>query len=224
MKRYMNPFSSEIYINDECKLSNHEEIREFITSMYNESPNKDDGNFYGTGLTTYFYDDFTSHLDTLPLFDELKQLILAESKEYVLNRANELISNGSSIRKEIVESRLFTNGLEIPKLWFNVNPYGGYQGRHHHATNLLGGTYYLQTPKDSGKIGFSNANQFAYYKNQSSLYDHLTLSEYGLSPKEGTLLLWPGWMDHEISANANKEENRMTISFGINWGSHAQDI
>lgn len=224
MKKYIQPFTAEFYINDECKVQNHEELRTFVTEMYNKSPTKEEGNFYHTGLTTYFYDDFTSHLDTIPLFEELKNLIIEESKLYILNRTAELEKHGSNISVELIQSKIDEVGLTIPKLWFNVNPYGGYQGRHHHADNLLGGTYYLQIPDKSGKIAFYNPNPFATYKAQTPIHEHLTIGDFSFKPSEGTLLLWPGWADHEISVNTNKDENRMTISFGINWGDHAQNI
>lgn len=224
MKKFIVPFSAEYYVNDECKVQNHEEIRTYISELYERSPVKEEGNFYGTGLTTYFYDDFTSHLDTVELFDELKNLILSEAKLYILNRAKELQDLNASTSIYAMQEKLDRVGLVIPNLWFNVNPYGGYQGRHHHASNLLGGTYYVQCPQNSGKISFSNPVPFAYYKGQTPIHEHLTLNDFSFEPREGTLLLWPGWADHEISVNNNKEENRMTISFGINWGDNAQDI
>lgn len=224
MKEYINPFSAEFYINDECKVSNHEEIRKYISDLYDRSPMKETGNFYGTGLTTYFYDDFTAHLDVVPEFEELKSLIIEEAKLYILNRAKVLQSFNASTSVQAMQEKLDRIGLDIPKLWFNVNPYGGYQGKHHHASNLLGGTYYVQTPPNSGKIGLYNPNPFAYYKAQTPVHEHLTMNDYTFEPTEGTLLLWPGWADHEISVNNNQQQNRMTVSFGINWGDHAQDI
>lgn len=224
MKKYINPFSAEFYVNDEAMVSNHEELRQFLIELYNESPAKEGGNFYGTGLTSYFYDDFTSHLDIVPAFSELRDLIIEESKLYILNRAKELELLGATTSVQAMQEKLDNVGLELEHLWFNVNPYGGYQGRHHHASNLLGGTYYLQIPKDSGKIAFTNPNPFAYYKSQKPPHEHLTIADFDFKPTEGTLLLWPGWADHEISVNNNKTENRMTISFAINWRNHAQDI
>lgn len=219
MEHFITPFQSEIFFSDECKLSNHEEIQNLISNLYEKSPAKDRGNFYGTALTTYFYNDFTSHLDKLPEFAELKELILSKSKEYLINRIEHNAINGV-ISSEIY-TKLETQGLELTTLWFNVNPYGGYQGRHHHAMNLLGGTYYLSTPENSGNISFSNPNPFAYYKNQTNYEEHLLMSDFVANTKEGDMLIWPGWMDHEISSNRNKHENRMTISWGVNWGKNA---
>lgn len=208
MKTYYNPFSSEIYYDNESKVSNHDELKDFLIDLYNQSPTKE-GNFYGTGLTTYFFNDFTSHLDTLPIFKELSEMILLKATEYVNNRILELNKLGINLEKP--------KELEIVNLWFNVNPYGGYQGKHHHAMNLLGGTYYINTPEDSGKIIFSNPNPFSYLKNQEPVINHLTSSDFRFNPEPGDLLIWPGWMDHEITSNDNVNDNRITVSFGLNW-------
>lgn len=222
MEKFYQPFTSEIFYSDECKVKNHEELRKYVIDLYNESPVKEEGNFYGTGLTTYFYNDFTSHLNSIDVFKEVSEMILQKAEEYLINRAKVIfIETGIDIP---IRSKIDEVGLEITSFWFNVNPYGGYQGKHHHAINLLGGTYYLQCPENTGSIGFSNPNQFAYYKNQTKMHEHLTLSDFKVSTIDGDLIIWPGWMDHEISANHNKNENRMTISFGINWKNHVQDI
>lgn len=209
MKTYYNPFTSEIYYDNESEVSNHNELKEFLVDLYSQSPVKE-GNFYGTGLTTYFYDDFTSHLDTLPIFKELSEMILLKATEYVNNRISELNKLGINLEKP--------KELELVNLWFNVNPCGGYQSKHHHAKNLLGGTYYINTPEDSGNIIFSNPNQFSYFKNQEPTINHLTCYDFRFNPDEGDLLIWPGWMDHEVSSSYNKDDNRISVSFGIVYG------
>lgn len=210
MKKFYHPFSPSILHTTECRVSNHDEIRNWILNMYSQSSVKDEGNFYNTGFTTYFYDDFTSHLDSISVFDELKNIILIEATTYVGNAMGQMAAHG--------EIAFYNKPLEFSKMWFNINPPGGYQGRHHHAMNLLGGTYYIDVPKDSGKIGFYNPNPFAYYHNQDLPSKHLLFPDYDIQPQAGDLLIWPGWMDHEIAVNKTKNENRITVSFGINWG------
>lgn len=217
MEKYLQPFTSEILYVKQSKLSNHDEIKNLIVELYDNSPVKEEGNFYGTGLTTYFYDDFTSHLDSLPEFQELKQLILTKSEQYIRNRAKVMQEHGVFGIVNDVEFKLKDVGLTISKLWFNVNPKGGYQGRHHHSSNLLGGTYYLSVPESSGAIGFTNPNQFSYLNNQRPRHEHLTIDSFTMYTEAGDLLIWPGWMDHEISLNVVSEP-RMTLSWGVNWG------
>ncbi len=208
MKTFYTPFSPTIYFNDSAKVSNHDEIKEWIVELYKQSP-VNDGNFYHTGFTTYFYNDFTGHLYDVDVFSELRDRILIEAQGYIdnslalLSQINSRVESGRPIR--------FSN------MWFNVNPPGGYQGRHHHAMNLLSGTYYVDVPKDSGKIGFYNPNAFAYLHNQEPPAMNLLVPNFDVQTEAGNLLIWPGWMDHEISVNKTADQNRITISFGINW-------
>jgi uncharacterized protein (TIGR02466 family) len=208
MKTFYTPFSPTIYYNDEVKVSNHEAIKDWILNMYDQSPVKD-GNFYHTGFTTYFYDDFSGHLDSQDMFTELRDMILVEADIYVRHGLSVLAANGTSVGGP--------KALRFTNMWFNVNPPGGYQGRHHHAMNLLGGTYYIDVPPNSGKIGFYNPNAFAYLHNQEPPAKNLLIPNFDVITRAGDLLLWPGWMDHEISVNKTVDQNRITVSFGINW-------
>lgn len=208
MKKFYSPFSSTIYYSDENKVSNHDELKDWILNLYNQSPTKE-GNFYNTGFTTYFYNDFTAHLDTVDVFSELKQMILREAENYVLDRSSYLMQLGGN--------PIPLKELEFANMWFNVNPPGGYQGRHHHSMNLLGGTYYIDVPPSTGKIGFYDPNPFAYFNNQAPLDKFLLMPDFKFHTRAGDLLIWPGWMDHEISANSTPDSTRITVSFGINW-------
>lgn len=209
MKHFFQPFSSFIYQNTEGKVSNHDELELWIMDLYNQSPRKGGGNFYGPGFTTYFYQDFTSHLDYVEPFKELKDFILSEASQYVINQVTHAADHKSVVSPP--------RPLKITNMWFNINPPGGYQGRHHHAKNLLGGTYYINVPENSGKIGFFNPNMFAYYNNQDPREKFLLITDFDIQPSNGDLLIWPGWMDHEISANNTADQNRITVSFAIDW-------
>jgi uncharacterized protein (TIGR02466 family) len=103
-------------------------------------------------------------------------------------------------------------------MWFNINPKHGYQARHHHAGFLLAGTYYVNVPKSmvGGSIEFTNPNAFAYYKNQEMSQRWLLNNYYSFMPETGDMLIWPGYLDHEIKTNKT-DELRMTVSFCIDW-------
>lgn len=207
MKQFLNPFSPSIYHLTDNKVSNHDQLRDWILGMYNQSPVKE-GNFYNTGFTTHFYNDVTGHLYTNELFTELADKVMERAHEYITN-SMDYLSYGAA-NKQYKPIR-FTN------MWFNVNPPGGYQGRHHHSNNVLAGTYYIDVPKDSGKIAFFNPNPYAYLHNQMPVEATLTMPDFAIDPTEGDLIIWPGWMDHEISVNKTADQNRITISFGISW-------
>jgi uncharacterized protein (TIGR02466 family) len=211
MKQYFTPFNSFVYQNTEGKVSNHDEVHRWILDLYSKSPRQGEGNFYGPGFTTFFYDDFTSHLYTVDEFKELANFILQEADQYISNQVVHIAKHQAAMGMKP------PNKIKLTNMWFNVNPPGGYQGRHHHAKNLLGGTYYISVPRGSGKIGFFNPNPFAYYNNQAPREKFLLVTDFDITPSDGDLLIWPGWMDHEISANSTKDQDRITVSFAIDW-------
>lgn len=207
----INAFSTEIWQSN-CKLQDHDNIHNWILNLYNQSPVKD-GNFYGTGFTTNFYDDFTSHLDELQEFESLKKLIFENAQSYIIQQLTKLASLGSPIN---------TNPqLKITKMWFNVNPTYGYQSRHHHSACLLAGTYYITVPENSGRIEFTNPNGFAYYSNQSLSQKWLLNNYYAFEPQAGDMLLWPGHIDHEVKMNRSSDL-RITVSFCLDWKDECQ--
>lgn len=214
--KLFNPFPAPIAYDKDSKVSNHDYLIALVNDLYSQSPVKEEGNFYNNGFTTYFYEDFTSHLDVLPELNELKQLIINKSEEYLIELAKHMELHGGP-NHQIIKLKLHNVGIKIQKMWFNVNPPGAYQGNHHHSKNLLGGTYYLSIPENSGKIVFGSPNQFAWYKNQDPYDSHLLFDKFDISTLDGDLLIWPGWMDHEISLNKNSKDNRITISWGIDW-------
>lgn len=209
MQRFFEPFSPFIYYDTQSKVSNNDEIYDWIIKTWKKSP-VNDGNFYNTGFTTYYYDDVTSHLDTLDIFKPLAEIITDRAAFYVGSKLDHLMANGA---RDIIGKR-----VKITHCWFNVNPRHGYQGRHHHSPHLLAGTYYVDVPQDSGDISFYDPNPWAYYSNQSRSNPNLVMPNYTFSPHCGDLLIWPGWMDHEIGSNKNEEnKNRITVSFCIDW-------
>ena len=209
MKKFYNPFSAFIFYNNESKVSNHDELKTWIVDCYHQSPVYQEGNFYGTGFTTYFYDDFSGHLNIVDQFKELEQTILLNAQEYIANSSLSFAEHHSKITHN--------TELELKKLWFNVNPPNAYQGRHHHADYLLGGTYYVSVPPSSGAIDFSNPNPYAYFLNQRhNTEDYNVISSFAMKTGDGDLLIWPGWMDHEVNVNRSNDL-RITVSFAIDW-------
>lgn len=201
-----NAFEVPILYHKE-KLTSHDTIKNWILNMYSKSPVMD-GNFYGTGFTTHFYNDFTSELHVLDEFFPLRNHILQKASEYAMERIMRLKSMGCEVQTD--------PRLKIKKMWFNVNPKHGYQGRHHHGGFILAGTYYVNVPQYSGAIEFTDPNPFSYYKNQSMGHRWLLNNYYSVTPEEGDLLIWPGYLDHEVKTNKSNDL-RMTVSFCLDW-------
>jgi uncharacterized protein (TIGR02466 family) len=205
MGNFVRPFSDSIYHGVD-RVDTLEQIRQLLLSVYDQkkSSSKFDS-FYASAFTSYGKEDSE--------FDLLKYKEFEPLRDLILNRA-----------KQLIEDQEIYTGLRTPykrivfkEIWFNVNPPQGYQGKHHHADYLLGGTYYIQVPKNSGIIRFFNPNLFAQYKLFTPTVNHLMKLMADVEPADGHLLIWPGFLDHEVTTNLTEDKLRITVSFCLDW-------
>ena len=110
-------------------------------------------------------------------------------------------------------------------MWANINKRYSHNRNHTHPGCLWSGVYYIQAPKDSGRIWFTDPRGEAHmlvprYENQRSSN---TWREVFYEPIAGRLIIFPSWLMHEVEPNLNKEyedENdtrgwRYSISFNL---------
>ena len=113
----------------------------------------------------------------------------------------------------------------VPKLsglWFNVNKKGNFNKVHNH----LGGSvncsfsaaYYLKTPKNSGKINFTNPDPYfpmnPFFSKKLKFGNCFNSPEYWVVPKEMDLIIFPSSLIHYVEPNLSNEE-RISLSFNI---------
>jgi uncharacterized protein (TIGR02466 family) len=201
MEKIINPFFSGIFHSNECKVKNHQDILNYLNVCWSHYPNKE----YGCVFTGNHSNDFTASLELDKLFNELCDIIL--TKVDSLYKAN---------LKSIDINNITNRELHIDKMWFNIIAPYGQQTKHHHNECLFAGTYYVKVPECGGPIIFQNPNPWAYHLNQQCVSDTLTIDEYGIIPNDGDLILWPGWMTHEVYQNRS-DDIRISISFAINF-------
>ena len=118
----------------------------------------------------------------------------------------------NAIFQEILEvraSNAFKHRLFLKKIWVNVNPPGGYQPRHTHSEFAVAGTYYLKVPEKSGDITFFHPSPHVECLQRLKPFYTFTHTHV---PCVGDLLIWPGYMSHEVSYNYSNK-NRITVSF-----------
>jgi uncharacterized protein (TIGR02466 family) len=209
MGHLFRPFGDSIYIGND-RVDTHEALRELLKTIYekHKADTKFDS-FYATAFTSYRKD----HKD----FDLLSYKELQPLQEKIFNRAKQVVFEQLEYNQDIRASKFSNRSLKVKEIWFNVNPPGGYQGKHHHADFLFGGTYYIQVPPESGHIQFFNPNNFAMYKLYSDNRDHLLKLHTARVPVDGDLYIWPGFMDHEVTTNLTEDQNRISISFCLDW-------
>jgi len=105
--------------------------------------------------------------------------------------------------------------------WANVNEPGDYNNLHNHRGGFWSGVYYVQTgdEKDAGKgggISFRNptlaplaaANLKGLPRELKSLFE----SERTIQPREGMMLLFPSWLEHQVHPHGMSAP-RISISF-----------
>lgn len=101
----------------------------------------------------------------------------------------------------------------ITGCWANVNGVGARHRPHTHPNNLLSGVYYVNTPRGSDKITFDDprAQRFVIYPR----FKEATIensAEINLTVREGTLLVFPAWLQHRVGPNESNSE-RISVSF-----------
>jgi hypothetical protein len=105
--------------------------------------------------------------------------------------------------------------------WLNINPPGAYNRMHSHPDCHLSGVFWIKSPDKSGNIIFEHPNSFnsfvenlAYstkFKLENNT-DHL----YSCIPVEGKIMIFPSYLNHEVSINES-DEDRISYAFNIKF-------
>ena len=132
------------------------------------------------------------------LYDEMRNLVM---------EANQKCSEIDSVFKQHLEK---SDNLDY-NIWTNVNEVGSKNVIHSHKGDAWAGIYYVQA-EDTGNLLFHNpANLLNDCKFNSPFVRGL-----GIQPKDGMLVLWPGWIPHEVIENKSNRQ-RINIAWGINF-------
>jgi uncharacterized protein (TIGR02466 family) len=101
----------------------------------------------------------------------------------------------------------------IDNTWININFRGNYNARHHHYQAALSGCIYIDVQENSGNIHFMRGGLQSHYPfngfNSSLFHEYV---EY--QPKNGRLLIFPAWLEHEVAPN-NSDVPRISIAFNV---------
>lgn len=97
------------------------------------------------------------------------------------------------------------------KYWTNVNEPMSKNSLHIHGLYHFVGLYYLQG-YGTGDLVFHNPSNLTETCNPYAPF----ISRTSWAPKNGDLLVWPGWMPHETEINTSKDQ-RVNIAFNIRF-------
>ena len=104
-----------------------------------------------------------------------------------------------------------TPQLSIQSFWINQNNKGDYNIPHNHPKCLFAGVYYMDAPRDCGRIileaPYADTVEYGAVEN----YFH---TQYRIPVKKGLLLIFPSWIKHSVETS-NSDQKRTSIAFNI---------
>lgn len=113
------------YSKTEIYISNKEQIKEFVLSMFDESKKNNIPLARGDMASTYM---INKNLHHNPMFNELVKIIEEKASEY------------------------YGSKLKVNELWANVTRKDGYLANHTHEPNKIAGAFYLQAEEGCGNV------------------------------------------------------------------------
>lgn len=111
--------------------------------------------------------------------------------------------------------KLFMDALGFPKKqyrmtsWITSNSKGEYAPVHNHLNADISGVYYYQTNERDGSIFFVTPTLAM----TNSIFTKFSDNIY-VKPEEGKLIMFPGWLQHGVSANTT-DSTRVSLAFNI---------
>ena len=123
------------------------------------------------------------------------------------------------IFRHILNSLPFVDvNARIQNMWININKKGDLNVIHDHPESMLSGVFWVKTPDDCGKINFQSPEAFNYSFLHRRAHPELRKinfdSSVEIEPKEGSILLFPANLKHQVNPNMS-DEDRISIAFNI---------
>jgi len=106
--------------------------------------------------------------------------------------------------------------LKIGELWVNINGYKDYNVDHIHPHSVASGIFYVKA--NSGDLIFQHplgkVMEYDWPSSALESYNRFNCPNCKISPVNNQLLIFPGWLTHQVRPNLNKED-RISISFNL---------
>jgi uncharacterized protein (TIGR02466 family) len=113
---------------------------------------------------------------------------------------------------------------EITGCWATVLAPGASHKLHSHPNNFLSGVYYVRTGEGADTINFHDPRkQASIIRPPVTELTAQNTDQVVVRVREGTLLLFPSYLEHSVDANGSADE-RVSISFNLMFTSFAQQL
>ncbi len=186
-------FSTPIWITE---INNFENInKELINYIYNAKEKNPKGK---TKSNVYGW-----HSEDFDLKDQ-------ELKNFISE-----ISKNIGIAIKDMNWDLDTQIVKITSMWSIINNKDAFNERHHHGSSALSAAYYVKAEKNAGNIIFFDPRQANVFHHPiSKEANNINAQVQSVTPKAGTLVLFPSYLEHKVGPNLSNEE-RIVISFNV---------
>ena len=120
--------------------------------------------------------------------------------------------------------RIAYDAVEISGCWATVLAQGAAHKTHHHPNNFLSGVYYVRTRPGADSINFHDPrNQTGIIRPPVAQLTAENTDQVVVKVKDGTLLIFPSYLQHSVDANASGVE-RISISFNIMFSAFTEKL
>ncbi len=142
-----------------------------------------------------------------------------------LEEFRDLVSCINNAAKSVLKFlRVGYDAIEITGCWANVLATGAAHKAHSHPNNFLSGVYYLRTHPGTDTINFHDPrNQTGIIRPPVVELTAENTDQVVVRVKNGTLLIFPSYLQHSVDANMSGEE-RISISFNIMFSSFTEKL
>ena len=131
---------------------------------------------------------------------------------------------GNATRSILRFLKIGHEAFEITGCWATVLARDAAHKAHSHPNNYLSGVYYIRTPPGADAINFHDPrNQAAVIRPPVMELTAENTDQVVLRVSNGTLLLFPSYLEHSVDANPSEEE-RISISFNIMFSSFTEKL
>ncbi len=118
--------------------------------------------------------------------------------------------------------RIGVEAYEITGCWATVLAPGAAHKPHSHPNNFLSGVYYFRVHPGADTINFHDARpQTGVIRPPVVELTSQNTDQVVVTVRNGTLLMFPAWLEHSVDANISKEE-RISVSFNIMFSSFTE--
>lgn len=178
--------------------------------------------------TPVYYEQNTGFEFTEEELDTLKSISIFQSSEKNLSQDTSIFDNFSLKRiKDFCQKHLDIYTKEhcrvkedfyIHRSWLTIKNPKQEHYIHNHPNSILSGVFYVDANPKAGMFEMYNEDNFSFLNRRFHFvyefeeYNEINSSIWSLEAKIGTMIIFPSWMRHGVTANQS-DNDRICIGF-----------